>query len=328
MANEIEYDGRANGLAQLLAWENAPDRILYSFEDVKALVPRKHFDNQPGEQFGRDLPPGEAIWQIEAQWCGLPLAIAGLYHQRPSQIELGVGALHYGLTQMQPNGGFESHDEHHSTSFFLEAVARAALLKDSLPIPHLNQWVEKLPVAVERFGDRRAWNDQWWRDSLHHRFFLNASVIFLTRSVTPVCSTRQMDQAYSWANEGLRRLLPDGASTELGGYDTGYHSLALTFACGSVMAGTMHHVFRKQMIQGIIAMTQWLCSRIDEQGNIDDRDNTRMHPHAAEKDARSPDGQRRIKFYESAFALRGAAMVLGDKRIDAVAQKVMQRYQQ
>lgn len=326
MPNPIEYDGRSEGLKQLLAWENSADRVLYGFWDTQATKPKWQFNNQPGPDLGRDLPPNNAAWKIEAQWYGLPLAIAGLYHQKPQQCELGIAAFDYGLRQMQPDGRFISDDEHHSTSFFLEAAARIALLKDTLPVPELETWIQKLPVAVARFADRRAWNDNWWRDSLHHRFFLNASVIFLTRSVTPKCSTLQMDQAYSWANEGLRRLLPNGASTELGGYDTGYHSLALTFATGSVMAGTMHHVFREQMLDGIRSMTHWLCSRIDEEGTIDDKDNTRMHPHAAEKDDRSPDNHRRIKFFETAFALRGAAMVLNDPNVDVVAQKVMKRY--
>ena len=311
------------GLRTLLEWELHPSRTLYAFEDLTARRPRGRFE--PGGPGG--VPRGRE-WFIEDQHYGHFVAMAGLRLGDDELVRRGVGVMDYGVGRMTPEATYDHEDWHHSAAFFYEALARMLLLREPLKLPAatIETWSAALRHGVTWFADRRAWNDHWWRDSMHHRFFLNPAAIFMADAALPTLEGAAVEQAYAWISEGLRRQRHDGAHTELGGHDTGYHSLSMTFTAGIVLTARIHDALRDDLRASLRRAADWLLTRIGDDGRIDDTGNTRMGPGSMENQRTRGPRRRRIKFHETAFALVGAAHVLADDALSAAAQRILAAY--
>ena len=61
---------------------------------------------------------------IEERRRGAEWIVRGYAESRPDWMALGWRELDWGLAQQQSDGGFSSKDPFHSTSFFVEALAR------------------------------------------------------------------------------------------------------------------------------------------------------------------------------------------------------------
>src|SRR3984957_1342691 len=67
-------------------------------------------------------------WYIEEQRYGADAICAGIAQSDPAAIDRGLKGLRWGFERQQPDGSFDCPDAFHSTSFFVEAAARACLL--------------------------------------------------------------------------------------------------------------------------------------------------------------------------------------------------------
>ncbi|MHC4872654.1 MAG: hypothetical protein ACYTFY_12500 [Planctomycetota bacterium] len=309
-------------LLKLLDWENTPERILYSYKDTGAIEQRWHLLNDVKTE------SIDENWYIETQHYGLMVYMAGVRFDDEEKKKLGADIINFGCREQKPAGDFDVHDAHHSASFFFEGLARFILLAEVTNFnstTELDYLKEVLFKGVLYFYDRKSWDDEWWRDNMHHRFMVNSSILFLADEIFSELPEACIDQAYEWAEEGIRRLRDDGASTELGGHDTGYHSLAMTYSTGILMCDKIRDDFRARLEDYLRKSFVWIAGRISKDGIIDGSGNTRMTPESGEN-SRQDGVPKGIKFYETAFALRGAAVYFDDKEMHEVADRVMNGY--
>ena len=67
-------------------------------------------------------------WYIELQRYGAAYVDAGIHREDPSLIQQGLHILDWGFAHQSPDGSFSTtSDPYHSTTFFVEAAARATL---------------------------------------------------------------------------------------------------------------------------------------------------------------------------------------------------------
>ena len=290
-------------VGQLLTWETHDSRVLNAYADVDGTHVRPGLVGE-----GEEARPGARPWQIERDHYGLMVYTTGVKYDDQERRSLGMKMLADGLGRQQPDGSFSGEDAHHSAAFYLEALARVLILTEQRNEPDLDRCREGLRAGLEWFHRRGSWNDDWWRDTFHHRFFLNAAALFLGWQVLGPTKASVLEQAYAWMAEGIRRQEPDGAITEHGGTDTGYQSLSITFMAGVLMLCELHGPFRDKLAESLDRATTWLLDRIGGGGVIDASGNTRMTATSGERDRVS--GQLKgTKSYETAFALYGAGLV-------------------
>lgn len=299
-------------LDKLHLWETHPSRVLYAFEDTDAQNPREPFTTYVDPQ----IIKSDGFY-IETCAYGQQFAVAS-----EAWREHGAAMLRVGMSSLNEAGTYVGHDGHHSVSFFIEAIARAILLADATAFTLTDTERVMLQRCGEWFADPVSWQDRWWRDTMHHRFFLNAAGVYLLdRAVglPPWCEER----AGAWAAEGVRRQRSDGAHTELGGHDTGYHSLALTFTAGIILTCNLPDAFAATLRDSLAGGAAWLMSRVNSDGDINAEGNTRMSPTKERDRFGVP---KSYKPYESAFALAGAGITLDDSIMISAADRIMHRY--
>lgn|GEM_PF-3916884 len=297
--------------ATLRQWEQHPSRALYAFCDTAAREPREQFLAYADPTIIR-----RNDFYIETCAYGQQFATTSQQWR-----DHGIAMMRVGLSALADDGSYAGDDAHHSVSFFAEAIGRAALLADDTGLLLNDEEQALLRRCGLWFADPSVWADRWWRDTMHHRFFLNAAALYLLdRAVglEPWC----VERAGAWAAEGVRRQRHDGAHTEMGGHDTGYHSLAMTFTAGTILTCDLPNAFEIVLRDSLSRAASWLVGRVDDTGAIDASGNTRMTPT---KEVDRFGVPKAIKPYESAFALAGAGLVLEDQVLIATADRIMAR---
>jgi len=309
-------------LEMLLTWETHPSRRLYAYEDLAATRPR--FNVFTGEDERPDIPP-EFRWYIERNHFGLPVFMTGVALDDDARKKLGAEAIAYGMDQQLPDGSFPCSDLHHSAAFFFESLARFIALAERTGAGDVEPHKDCLAKGLTWFNRRSAWNDDWWRDTLHHRFFLNPASCFLGWELLrgrPDAPAAIHEQAYSWMAEGLRRQRPDGAHTEMGGQDTGYHSCSILYGAVVLMTCELHPDFAGELRTSLRRAADWLLPFVGDDGAVDGSLNARTGPMSDERN-RETGKPKDPKPYETAFALYGAGLVLEDDRCIETADRVV-----
>jgi hypothetical protein len=276
----------------------------------------------------RCVAPGGYPWYPSQNHNGLKVYFAGIRDNDSNMKKLGRDLLEAGLARQQPDGAFNCNDAHHSSSFLLESIARFLILAPLNGEVGLEDMKAKFIQSIYWYQKRSNWNDDMWRDSLHHRFFLYPAPLMICwehYSESDTLHQSILEQACTWMNEGMRRLEADGASTEFGGHDTGYHSLSLTYMCVILLGCELHERQRTKLIDCVSRATDWLMGRVNEHGMIDDSGNTRMQPNS-KNPTRVPGSKLTIKPYESAYALYGAGLTLDSEECFDKVKKIKQYY--
>jgi len=307
-----------SNIEKLLEWEQHPSRTLYSYKDTAGKKLR--FKN---------LNIHKEPWLIEQNHYGYFIFIHGLMTKNEEAMQLGISTQEYGIDQQEPDGSFNCYDAHHSAAFFLESLGRFILIIQHLNLKDidLDKFKDSLKKGVGWFHQRVNWNDNWWRDTFHHRFFLNSAALFNACEILDKKDLKGslLEQAYSWLAEGIRRQEEDGAITEYGGTDTGYQSLSITYATGILILAGIHKHTQNKLADCIDKACQWLKLKIDKQGKIDDSENTRMKSTSGETSI-SSGKPKTIKFYETAFAFRGAGIALNKQEYIDTSERIMNHY--
>lgn len=163
---------------------------------------------------------------IEEQRQGTEWILRGTAIERPDWVNRGWLQLDWGLRRQQPDGSFASEDGFHSTSFFLEALARACLIDSSGAtraridgLARAAQWM-MLP-EIEGPGAKRN------QPFTHRRYILAAAFGQAAR----VTGKREFAaRAQAWAQEGLGLQQGDGVNPEKGGLDVSYQMVGVLMA--------------------------------------------------------------------------------------------------
>ncbi len=249
---------------------------------------------------------------IEEQRQGAEWIVRGYAERRPEWLALGWRELNWGIARQQPDGGFASEDPFHSTSLFVEALARSCLidaggasLAHTEALHRAAQWLSS--TDIETIGARN-------NAPYTHRRYVLAAALGQTAAVTG--DARLAAKAADWANQGMALQRPDGANPEKGGFDASYQMV------GALMALRYWPVCRDSALRMRLATAirraiMGELARQKEDGSIDAGGSTRV---GAER-ARS--GKiKEVNYAEVLQALVFASQGLGEPSWLDAARKI------
>lgn len=155
---------------------------------------------------------------IELQRQGAEWITRGVVSAQADWIERGWRQIDWGVERQLADGSYAHEDSVHSTSLFMEALARSCIIDpQNATAPRRDclargvAWLLS-PQIVERYAHVL--------DSFFHRRFVFAALVGETALVLNDATLRET--ALSYANGGFAAQLADGSNPELGGYDVNY----------------------------------------------------------------------------------------------------------
>lgn len=218
-------------------------------------------------------------WFIEGQRYGGDLVEAGLLVNDHQTAKLGWKLLDWGFARQSADGSFAATgDPFHSTSFFVEAAARALLLEQEFKSPaagqRLKHYRSKLAAAAHWMLrpdvlDRGLKNNQPYT---HRRWLVAAGWGMAGR----VLEDRELvGAAILLAQEGIDLQKPDGVNPEKGGFDVSYQAVGLLMA--ERYDTVCDDPLLRKSIAGMLARgLNYELTKIDADGDIDLAGSTRV----------------------------------------------------
>lgn len=163
---------------------------------------------------------------IEEQRQGAEWIVRGSALDNADWIAIGWRVLDWGLRHQQDNGSFNSKDAFHSTSFFVEALARACILN---PAGATKPRIDGLARAAhwQMLPEVEA-SDSHGNAPFTHRRYILAAAFGQTAQVTGDRTFAR--RAVQWAEEGLSLQRADGVNPERDGFDPSYHMVGVLMA--------------------------------------------------------------------------------------------------
>ncbi len=265
-------------------------------------------------------------WHIELQHYGEDLIIGGLLHADTEAIEAGLRAFDWGFAQQAADGSFAgTADAFHSTSLFIEAVANASLVLRQSPLAaqyqsKLDAYSEKLYRATQWMTDASVWAKGIKNNSPYtHRYYLVANALAMT-SILVGGDSKLMSLARDQIQAGLAAQWSNGVNPELGGYDSSYQTLGISFATRWLIYFPEDNLTPavKEMISKGLA---WAETMILSNGEIDTEGCVRTGVETGPSSTiKTVDWKRAVDAFAFWYQLEG------DDRWQANAQKIAQYY--
>jgi hypothetical protein len=263
------------------------------------------------------------VWYIEEQRGGEDAIIAGIIKNDLQAIEAGFKMFDWGFARQAADGSFPgTSDAFHSTSFFVQAVARSLLFIQQSP------QAQKYSAQINRYKPlvRRA--AQWmispnvWTNGVKnnipftHRRFLVAAALGLTGKLTG--DQQLVSFSRTFISDGVALQLANGVMPEKGGYDSSYQMVGLMYA-----ERWACHFPNDTVTPKVVAMINkglaWEKGRILPSGEINAAGNTRT---GVVTDV-TRTGQ--IKLIDHRSVIRGFgywASATVDRNLEAIALKI------
>jgi hypothetical protein len=217
-------------------------------------------------------------WYIEYQRIGADAIVMGVVQKDTDAIERGIKIINWGFQQQEKDGSFNHRANFHSTAFFVEAVARSILIIEA------SDYKQKYKNIIEQLKPKLLLSAKWMTkpeiekagielDSPYtHRYYLNACALGLTGIL--LAEPTLINQANKYAIKAISMQNSLGFNPEKGGSDTGYQSLGLIFSARYRTIVADDNLRQQLIVMGDKA-TQWLVSKINANGSIDETSNTR-----------------------------------------------------
>jgi hypothetical protein len=233
-------------------------------------------------------------WFIEEQRYGCDHISAAIFTNRSDLLEYGEKIFNWGFARQTPDGGFNNcsdcnppgigtGDPFHSTSMFVEAVAKClVLMRQSPNFPlyesYFNTILPKLVEAVNWLTDpavmaRGIANDKPYT---HRRYILAA-----TLGQTALLTTNQTLQqhlytiAATFAENGLALQNSSGFNPEKGGYDSSYNAVGLYYACNYLVV-CPNNTLQQRLGDMLSKSLSWELTRMFPNGSANLTGNTRV----------------------------------------------------
>ena len=261
-------------------------------------------------------------WLIEEQRYGFDAIVAGVSTHRQDLVARGETILDWGFGREKPDGSFDCADRFHSMSFFVEAVAHAALLLEGSDLAAENRaWIDGVKPLLRRsvlwmMAPANAGPGQAKDAPYGHRFYLDADAIGETGVLLHDKGMIEASRAYVRA--GLARQDVTGSNPEKGGSDTSYHAVGLLFAehyYTLVADDATRAALRPMLARGLA----WLAARVRPDGTVDQTGNTRT----GFGQERGPQGNLKTMSYGSAYrASFYWSLITGDERWAELARRL------
>jgi hypothetical protein len=213
---------------------------------------------------------------IEEQRQGAEWIVRAYAQNNREWMQLGWRELDWGLGRQQPDGGFASKDGFHSTSFFVEALARSCLIDpDSASTSRAEGLVRAarwlMRADIEEKGARS-------NSPYTHRRYILAAALGQAGAVSG--DKALLHRAEAWAEDGLRLQRDDGTNPEKDGYDVGYQMVGVLMAlrCLPVCRTPSLRAALRAMVRRAVELE---LSNMDGNGAISADDSTRIgHEYA------------------------------------------------
>jgi len=163
---------------------------------------------------------------IEEQRQGAEWIVRAYAQGNRDWMQLGWRELDWGLDRQQSDGSFASKDGFHSTSFFVEALARACLIDpDGASVPRVQGLVHAARWLMRRdVEEKGAYSN---RPYTHRRYILAAA---FGQAAEVSGDNALARRGETWAEDGLALQLDDGTNPEKDGYDVGYQMVGVLMA--------------------------------------------------------------------------------------------------
>ena len=213
---------------------------------------------------------------IEEQRQGAEWVLRGQVQGRNDWIARGWKQLDWGLSRQQGDGGFGSKDPFHSTSFFIEALARSCILDpEGANASRLDglargaHWLMRPDIEARGARGNLPYT---------HRRYILAAAFGQSAQVTGVAAFR--NKAVGWAQQGLALQRPDGTNPEKGGYDAGYQMVGVLMSLRylPVCTDPQLRARLRAMVQTAIPLE---LARLHPDGSIDPTGSTRIEKEHA-----------------------------------------------
>jgi hypothetical protein len=217
---------------------------------------------------------GEAPeWRIEVQRPAADLVQAGVLRGDQELVAVGWCGLDWGIGRQGPDGGFPGSAglPKHTTAFFVEALARAALVSVSAGAEVGPARSSALASAARWLADVESPADDAKDDELVHRWWIVAAA--LAQAGTVLADPALVRRATQHAARAVARQTPEGVVPELDGHDVRYHSMAVLFASRYLLALGPDAPAEHQA--AVAAALGWLVPRIRADGTVDLTGSTR-----------------------------------------------------
>lgn len=259
-------------------------------------------------------------WFIENQRYGADLVEAGLIADNVEVCKLGWKLLDWGFARQQPDGGFgDTGDPFHSTSFFVEAAARAVLAAreagDRKSQQLTARYAPKIAAAAHWMLrpdvlKRGLKNNQPYT----HRRWLVAAAWGLAGEVTgePELARAAADMA----RDGLKLQLADGVNPEKAGYDVSYQAVGLLLA-GRYYTVCHDQALREQVRGMLVRGLGWEAGKIDADGEVSLTGSTRVNSESGRSGAAKTLDTKAI-----VMSLAGGAQITGHTEFYDAALRV------
>ena len=256
----------ATPLAPALAHGEPTLRDMVSHPMLRKIcaIPPHHIDANGGVGVNFD-----GFRLIEEQRQGADFIISGLVSNREDWIATGWKVLDYGLAHQVEDGGFGKFGSLHSTSLFVEGLARACILDPHGATPAR---VDALRFASHWLLAPHAADRQQSLPYTHRRYILAAAMGQSGRVLSDGDLKRA---AHAWATEGFHLQQPDGANPEGGGIDVSYQMVGVLFACRYYPSCDSPDV-RSSLERMVRRAVGWEAPRIGATGEIDASGSTRI----------------------------------------------------
>jgi len=280
---------------------------------------------------------GATSWYVEEQRYGADVYQAGLVTNNAASQSLGwselgwasqyqvydptVNAYSYGLANATGYPFQRTGDPFHSTSLYVEGLARAVLLGQlaGSPGPSAALLSAERGAAwlIEPAVESKGINDD--APYTHRRWVLAATLGMAASIATdPNFKASAFQEAAKFANLGLVAQLPNGVNPEIGGYDVAYQPFGIT------MAERYYTVcpdpsLRAQVLSNIVRALNWELTKIDGDGNLETDGSSRVGVQAG------IDGDLKVVDYRWVVqALTLGTQLTGDPKYAAAATLVAQ----
>jgi len=233
-------------------------------------------------------------WFIEFQRFGCNDVTAAIYANRTGLLLNGENIFNWGFSKQTVNGGFNNcsnctpprrgtGDGFHSTSMFVEAVARCLVLMRQSPNfdtyqLYFNQTVPKLIRAVSWLLKPSVLSKGIEGDKPYtHRRYILAAALAQTALLTENLSLQQQfySQAAAFAQNGLARQDPSGFNPEKDGYDSSYNALGLFQACNYLVV-CPNSTLQQHVANMLSKSFTWQLTRMNSNGSANLTGNTRV----------------------------------------------------
>lgn len=233
-------------------------------------------------------------WFIEEQRYGCDDVTAAIFANRTNFLSHGENIFNWGFAKQTADGGFNNcsnctppmqgtGDPFHSTSLFIEAVARCMVLMQQSPQfvtyqPYFNQTVQKLVRAANWLLEPAVLSKGIQNNMPYtHRRYLLAAALSQIALLTddPMLQEKYHAQAAAFAYDGISRQNSTGFNPEKGGYDSSYNAVGLYYACNYLVA-CPDSSLQQQLASMLSKSYSWELTRINPNGSANLTGNTRV----------------------------------------------------